>query len=761
MTLSIAVRGVAFAPPAVVLVLFSQVSPLAPAVLDFLTGLPHAVGYLACAMTACAALWLWHRGYGSRPDAWLLITLLAGGSAVFCFPAFPCVVPAVLTLQSAALLYIAMCWLPEEKPQDWLELVRNALLSASLWCFVIWCIWILYRLPVLSKWTDWDPEFHWRVRDNRVSWKIAEVMWMVPLGISSELLVMALLCWFQKNQISMERVTPGDDQVLSSDQVYLISQVKLLGLLVCIATMVLWLGAALSATGGRDVGHRREDMRDEVMGLTFWLFAGISAWLLYNLGPEKVKQAAMKSKVALRVLEMAQGEWAKAGYLFCFAPFLLVYTVYKRFVIKDEAVVQEGQSQRQAVRGQRGALQASLLRAAELFGSHFMQQLWTTSVILKAQLLGLGYVSFEVGMKATLVCLAYTNDLLANLNVFLVSIAIFVVGTFLFLLPPTPGPPVYALIGIVVVASAQNSGGSSTFGVFLAILVAFAIKMAFAAIAQKYIGEPMAKSVKIRSLVQVHTTEIRAIEMVLKEPGISPAKVAILIGGPDWPVAVLCGILRLPLVEVLLALSPVLLQSIVPCVLSGALLVIFGDDEHKKALGESAVAVAGGLQIAALIVAGYYIQEAIEVHYDELQRERPEDKDVIELEKESNKQDEEFKEKTAWERMPRMVRCVLVGGLVAVYASCLLLAGPWKMFLGTACFKKFELTSTVSEALGGNPFAVVEPLGWLAIFFSLLSTALLVLFHYYYYREAQQARPSAAAPDSSPRQGECAPLTQP
>lgn len=753
MTVSILVRAVVFTPPVLVLVLFSQVSPLAPYILDALLGVPRVLGYLSCAVSAGVALFLWHQGHGRRPDAWLLASVLAAGSAILCFPALPCVVPGVLTLLSAAWLYILMHWVPEEKPEEWLGKVSSALISAGVWCLAVWILWLTFRVPSLEKWTDWDGPYRQRVWNGNVPWKIAEVEWMVPVGVSFELFIMALLCWFQKKHISMDTAETASSDGLSASQAYLVSQVKLLGLLVCIATMVLWIGASLDATiGGSDLGHERADMRDEVLGLTFWLFAGISAWLVYNLGPEQVMQAAQGSKVAMRVLEMAQSEWAKAGYLFVFAPFLLAYTLLKRLLPSAGNAAQEpGSPQRR--NSQMHALKDSLLSAAELFGSKFLQRLWTTSVLTKAQLLGIGYVCFEVGVKGTMVSLAYTNDLLSSMHVFWVSLLIFIIGVFLFLLPPTPGPPVYALIGVLVTASMQNSGGSAFAGVVLAIIVGFSIKMAFAAIAQKYIGEPMANSVKIRSMAQVHTAEIRGIEKILKEPGVTAAKVSILIGGPDWPVAVLCGILRLPLGEVMLALSPVLLQSVVPCVLSGSLLVMFGEDDKKKALAETAVAVAGALQLVALVVAGYYVQEAIELHYDELQKERPEDRDIIELEKEAEKKEADFRERTTWEGLPMQARGVLISGLVSVYISCLLMAGPWKIFLGTSCFRKFDITSSVDKALGGNPLAVVQPLGWVAIVFCTISCALLGYFHYWASRQAraeEASRPGVYAPLAQP-----------
>ena len=44
----------------------------------------------------------------------------------------------------------------------------------------------------------------------------------------------------------------------------------------------------------------------------------------------------------------------------------------------------------------------------------------------------------------------------------------------------------------------------------------------------------MSRYVAVRKLVGVNSISIRAIRKVLEVPGLSVAKVAILIGGPDW-----------------------------------------------------------------------------------------------------------------------------------------------------------------------------------------------------------------------------------
>jgi hypothetical protein len=70
-------------------------------------------------------------------------------------------------------------------------------------------------------------------------------------------------------------------------------------------------------------------------------------------------------------------------------------------------------------------------------------------------------------------------------------------------------------------------------------------------------GENLSDRVAVRRLVGMNSMTLRAIRHCLAQKGLTPAKVAILCGGPDWPTSVLCGILRLPLYECLLGTLPV------------------------------------------------------------------------------------------------------------------------------------------------------------------------------------------------------------
>ena len=73
---------------------------------------------------------------------------------------------------------------------------------------------------------------------------------------------------------------------------------------------------------------------------------------------------------------------------------------------------------------------------------------------------------------------------------------------------------------------------------------------------QKLFGENLSNYVSVRYAVGINSLQMRAIRYCLMQPGLSPAKVAILCGGPDWPTSVLCGILRVPLHEALIGTRP-------------------------------------------------------------------------------------------------------------------------------------------------------------------------------------------------------------
>ena len=126
---------------------------------------------------------------------------------------------------------------------------------------------------------------------------------------------------------------------------------------------------------------------------------------------------------------------------------------------------------------------------------------------------------------------------------------IFAAGILLFLFPPVPGGPIYCCGGIILVSS-----GRKTLGIIGSIIytccLSLIIKLLACALQQKLIGENLSKSIRVRQLVKINSPVVRAVKLILTERGFSLPKMAILVGGPDWPTSVLSGILHVELIPV-------------------------------------------------------------------------------------------------------------------------------------------------------------------------------------------------------------------
>lgn len=721
-------------PPLAVLVMFSQLSSLAPSVILYAQSVPTVV--TGCCATLAILSWVGVRLMIRQTKHYCFhflegVTLiLLAASCILLFPRFPTLSPAVITALSIPGLH-TLCetaygdvdsasgsdqeqtLFHSSHRRRWYEKVYIAYFSAALVCFVYWVVWICcgpLRMDDYDKWTDWDLQWGDMVAKKQIKWKVSMVSWIMPSFVSLELFVMGALAWYQSHhQLATEegeRLSVPDGSIephqLTHAELALVSKVKQLLMFLSLAAMSLWILAAIDSAGAGEYGSdERADLRGDVMVITFVVYACVFMWILCQLDQQKVKQVGQNSKVVKQAMEFLQSDVMKGLAVLCFAPFF------------------------------------PFIYCSKVWPS--IKKWNLTTIIVNAHYWGFLYVFFDVGFaKATVVALAWLNEALAGKNVFLVSFFVFIMGFFLFLLPPTPGMPVYGITGIIVTKNATNAGWSFGLASAWAIFIGFAIKMAFAATAQKCIGESMANSDKIRYAVGVHTLEIKAMEQILKEPGLTAGKVSILIGGPDWPIAVFCGILRLPLWGILLGITPVLFQSVIPCVGSGALL--YADDPKLKALYDSCLTLAGVLQGVAGLVAGYYMQQVIERDFDSLSVERPQDAGILKKAKEAEQETELFNKVTHWDELPVGIKSMLILGLLCVEVSLGLLVLPLKSVFGprARCFKAFEFTGSVSKDLGGHPFSIVYPLGWVSIASCAVSILTLCIFNQWAKSQANE-----------------------
>jgi hypothetical protein len=149
-------------------------------------------------------------------------------------------------------------------------------------------------------------------------------------------------------------------------------------------------------------------------------------------------------------------------------------------------------------------------------------------------------LSDVLASKFTTVFLSWLIEYTSTMNIFAVTGIVIFVGMILFMLPPIPGLPIYLTSGIVLVSVGRSSLGLIG-SISYACLVSLLLKLFACAVQQKLIGGNLGGSVAVKQLVSINSEGIRAMRVMLSDKGITARKVAVLVGGPDWPVSVLCG----------------------------------------------------------------------------------------------------------------------------------------------------------------------------------------------------------------------------
>lgn len=680
------------APPVALLALFFQASPASHHVLSLVVSAPEVFGlhaYVAVLILClCFLLVVWAAAHSSRRPipwaAWWLGLSLIVFAATLSVPHFPCWSLGVLNLVGFALLWaIRVVLYADVDAKPWFRSVWiSAALAASL-CLLAWAAWIAIGFEGRQGWTGWTPPFRKMVSEHEITWKAAYVCWTFPLFTAMELCVVGLLCWIR------ERECQSPEGVVAA--------LKQLSVWLVAAALVLWLNAGIHATGDTELNTTREDMRDEVTGLAILTFGALFLWTLDTIGPDEVKLAVAESRVVQETVSCMDNDWPKAALLLGAAiPMALCACLDSM-----RSTLHRSGKERDEDKTNRSLL--------------WFTASWSwTSVMVKALWIGVLYIFLAVGIaKAFTVFLAMLNERLRSWPLFQVSALLFVVCWALFMNPASPALPVYVVMGIIMVSNALRQGWTFTGAVVWATFVTYAMKMAFTAAAQKWIGENLSSNKTVLRLVGFHTPYTRALVEVLKTPELTLAKVALLIGGPDWPVAVLCGMVHLPVPHVLLGTSPVLVQQVFPCVLAGGLFVV-ESDKSSDGLGEVCLAVAALLQLVAGVLAFFYVQEILERDFAELSQIMPEHAELQEEQDREDAMDRAYWREVTFRDLPGSMKLALCLGLAFMELSLLVLLGPWEQF-GLPCFKDFGLTSSFDQELDGSFWTIVEPLGWFGL----------------------------------------------
>jgi uncharacterized membrane protein YdjX (TVP38/TMEM64 family) len=351
-------------------------------------------------------------------------------------------------------------------------------------------------------------------------------------------------------------------------------------------------------------------------------------------------------------------------------------------------------------------------------------------IFQKTILLGEIFVLLLVGSKWTFVFFSWLNKTLAKAEMALSLLAgcVFGLGWGMFLCPIVPGSAVYLFAGVVLGAQAQlNDGPGIWAGSCIGVVVGTCAKL-LACTGQYGMGYAAGTSIRVQQFVGVDKVFTRAMERVLKSPGFNVGKISLLIAGPDFPVSMLCGILKLDIPRMLVGTLPVIVVSIIPQTLVGALLTKDGGDSDAWNMVSTGVtAFAAVFQAGATFVYMFSILRTIEKHGPELAKHRPEHQAVAELTEKELKYVAAYAHCTKWNvDDPKHADQLAPSNKRLVFSAvvCFLLAGiiMCSDFVMTDkyCFRSFAITGDISDSyekggLDGNALNLVMPAGWLAL----------------------------------------------
>jgi len=278
-------------------------------------------------------------------------------------------------------------------------------------------------------------------------------------------------------------------------------------------------------------------------------------------------------------------------------------------------------------------------------------------------------------------------------------------------------------------------------GCAIAIGLALVLKLV-ACTGQYALGYFAGNYMQIQKFVGADTKATRAIAKIMNGP-FSLGKVAVLIGGPDWPTSVTCGILKVNLVKVLLATCPVVVTA-APCVLAGAYLskVAPGDTRSPDALFANFFTLAAAvLQLGSMLAAMYYIKTTYEE--DKTLEEPPTEarqKDIYEKVTMLRKEDEASD--TAYNNVLKKTRgCWLyVIGLAAILTFL-----SNAVFTSGFAFENFTVSGNIDDdldkyGLGGNPLNIVKMPGQIAL--AMFSVSVILHLSFVWRMTCEAARPA-------------------
>ena len=258
-----------------------------------------------------------------------------------------------------------------------------------------------------------------------------------------------------------------------------------------------------------------------------------------------------------------------------------------------------------------------------------------TSVGQKSMFLSLFTLCIVVGLQNLITLLmGFMVSVLADTPAWATVLAFVATDVTLLVFSPwLAAVPLYYAVGVAVTAALQP--GLGFWGaVIAASVISSAIKLLSVTVLHQWLGIRWMRNAALRKAMGLRTLQMRALEMIIQRPGADPAKLTLLVAGPDWGVPIISAMLGMPL-RALLAQQTLPIAMLIsgPATIAGALQLRLREPQPLPLWGSLSgglLIFSAALQGVGIIVFNFSVSRTAAQHEAYL-LDKPNDREVEEL----------------------------------------------------------------------------------------------------------------------------------